>query len=563
MAFHLSALFNHMNTQTPVNNTTANVSADGAVQNTVLPPDNAANGADSTAGLSILQNMLAGETFTGHVIGMRDNTVLLQMMDGNSFSARLSDGAAIQVGQYLTFMVEENSDNNISLKPLMTGEQQALLIGRALDAADFPATEDNINIVKELLNQNMSVNADTIAEMVKNNVKFPDASLNTIASLIKLDIPVTAENIAQFEAYKSYEHSITKELNSISDQISGLLSELAHAQENGADITQGMRMFHNLVQAFYGTQNSTGQAESAPLSAYMDTQALQDLAKQIADAFSDAAAVHSDKNMTGAGMSGNMGLSEAAKQQLSQLTQSIADGSLTTQQLLEQMTKLLRDNPNAQKAFGKLMDSKQMDGLLKQMINETLKLTPSDVAKEDSIKNYYKRVRETIEKAEDAAGKQGGVDLLSKSMESIKSNIDFMNDLNKNMTYFQMPIHFSESDANGELYVFTNKKALANGTDHVSAMLHLDMEHLGAVDVYVKLAGKNVSTNFCLESPQMLDFVYANIDKLNARLEALGYAAHFEMKVAEDEKPFDFVTDFVEKEQVILPTTQYIFDTKA
>lgn len=560
MAFHLSALFNHMNTQTPVNHTTANVSADGTVQNTVLPPDNAANGAGSNAGLSILQNMLAGETFTGHVIGMQDNTVLLQMMDGNSFSARFSDGAAIQVGQYLTFMVEENSDSNISLKPLMTGEQQALLIGRALDAADFPATEGNINIVKELLNQNMSVDADTIAEMVKNNVKFPDASLNTIASLIKLDIPVTAENIAQFEAYKSYEHSITKELNSISDQISGLLSELAHAQENGADITQGMRTFHNLVQAFYGTQNSTGQAESAPLSAYMDSQALEKLAKQVTDAFSDAAAINSDKNMTEAGMSGNTGLSEAAKQQLSQLTQGIADGSLTTQQLLKQMTELLRDNPNA---LGKFMDSKEMDGLLKQMINETLKLAPSDVAKEDGIKNYYKRVRETIEKAEDAAGKQGGVDLLSKSMESIKSNIDFMNDLNKNMTYFQMPIHFSESDANGELYVFTNKKALANGADHVSAMLHLDMDHLGAVDVYVKLAGKNVSTNFCLESPEMLDFVYANIDKLNARLEALGYAAHFEMKVAADEKPFDFVTDFVEKEQVILPTTQYIFDTKA
>lgn len=36
-----------------------------------------------------------------------------------------------------------------------------------------------------------------------------------------------------------------------------------------------------------------------------------------------------------------------------------------------------------------------------------------------------------------------------------------MNDLNKNMTYFQMPVKFSESEGNGELYVFTNKKNLA------------------------------------------------------------------------------------------------------
>ena len=48
------------------------------------------------------------------------------------------------------------------------------------------------------------------------------------------------------------------------------------------------------------------------------------------------------------------------------------------------------------------------------------------------------------------------------------------------------------------------------------------MEHLGSVDVYVKLAGKNVTTNFCLEDSETLDFVYDHIDRLNARLEALG-----------------------------------------
>lgn len=68
-----------------------------------------------------------------------------------------------------------------------------------------------------------------------------------------------------------------------------------------------------------------------------------------------------------------------------------------------------------------------------------------------------------------------------------KSNIDFMNDLNKNMTFFQMPLKFSEGEGNGELYVFTNKKALTHNSEDVSAMLHLDMEHLGPIDVYVKL----------------------------------------------------------------------------
>jgi hypothetical protein len=138
-----------------------------------------------------------------------------------------------------------------------------------------------------------------------------------------------------------------------------------------------------------------------------------------------------------------------------------------------------------------------------------------------------------------------------------------MNDLNKNMTYFQMPVHFKHSNGDGELYVFTNKKALSNNSDSVSAMLHLDMDNLGPMDIYVKMTGKNVSTNFCLESEELLDFVYSNIDKLNARLEALGYSTKFEMNVTEKEKQFDFVDNFVEKDIPAKATSQYVLDIKA
>ena len=97
----------------------------------------------------------------------------------------------------------------------------------------------------------------------------------------------------------------------------------------------------------------------------------------------------------------------------------------------------------------------------------------------------------------------------------------------------------------------------------MSALLHLDMEHLGPVDVYVKLAGKNVTTKFCLEDSETLDFVYDHIDRLNARLEALGYTAHFEMKLTQPQENFDFEKDFLQNQTGGAPTSQYIFDIKA
>ena len=90
-------------------------------------------------------------------------------------------------------------------------------------------------------------------------------------------------------------------------------------------------------------------------------------------------------------------------------------------------------------------------------------------------------------------------------------------------------------------------------------MLHLDMEHLGPIDVYVKLNKKNVSTNFILESEELLNFVYSHIDELNERLEKLGYSTHFEN--VKDE--FDFVNDFIERDIRPENNGQYILDVKA
>ena len=148
---------------------------------------------------------------------------------------------------------------------------------------------------------------------------------------------------------------------------------------------------------------------------------------------------------------------------------------------------------------------------------------------------------------------------------SMQASINRKNDLNKNMTYFQMPVKFSKSEGNGELYVFTNKKNLAGKTDNISAMLHLDMDNLKSMDIYVNLSGgNNVSTNFVLETEELLDFVYQHIDRLNARLEKLGYNTHFEMKVAADSSDrLDFVKDFIEAEARPAAGGQYIFDAKA
>lgn len=553
--------------------------------------------------IEVLKNMLAGDTFTCEISNIKGNEITLKLNNGMSFPATLLNNTDLNVGQTVTFMVNSNMDNKVSIKPLLLNQQQAVIIDRALDASNLPSTAKNIQLVKELLNQNMSIDMNTLMHLSKETSKFPDTSIDTIVRLNKLNIPVTQENINQYEAYKSYEHSISNELNGLSKSFGDLLSAMldkngvndaaslsqklldilyrtgdSENSRNTSNTSSNTSNLNNIINtndtsnmnensntSSFSLQNSSNQADSSnrnvvpekvqpetqnsmklnlennmePISKFIDPQSRKELAQMLIDTF--------------------------GKDTSAAMIQDLKSGNLSAKNLLENLNFLIKNNPDLRKeGLSKLFESKEFSEIIKLVVRDKMRITPEDVKNPDGIKEFYKRVREDISRLSDDIVQNDKSSSFSKSLDTIKNNIDFMNDLNKNMSYFQMPIKFSSSDANGELYVFTNKKRVTSQTDQLTALLHLDMENLGPLDVFIKLAGKNVSTNFCLESEEMLDFVYAHIDQLNSRLEALGYHSNFEMKVREPENErIDFVEDFLDQNDSVSVPNQLLFDTKA
>ena len=539
MAFHISGFLQQMvsGTKSSESASTESAAAENAGQTEQTAQVNTINA-------KYLASLLAGDTVTGVVNSMKDKQVILSLPNGENLFARLAQGAQVQLGQSMTFQVQENKGNFVALKPLFGDAQQMVLVQKALEAAGLSVNESNMAIVQELLARNMSIDAAMLNEMVKNNLKFPNASLDTMANLVKLNIPVTQENIEQYEAYTHYERNMAGQLDSLPSALSDTLTQLT-----GQDPVQAGAFLKNVTAALY---EGLPQEMQAGLSETMPQDAVREgLAQKITETFNDTP---------------QGGQAQA-------LAEQITEGNATVKETLSQLADLIAGTKNppddtqaagqTEKKLTQLLASKELGQLLKGQIEETLYLKPQMADSEESIKGFYKRVRSSLEAVSKETQKAAEGSALSANLNEIKSNIDFMNDLNRNMTYFQMPVRFSEGTGNGELYVFTNKKTLHNNPENVSALLHLDMEHLGPVDVYVKLAGKNVTTNFCLEDSETLDFVYDHIDRLNARLEALGYTAHFEMKLTQPQENFDFEKDFLQNQTGGAPTSQYIFDIKA
>ena len=155
---------------------------------------------------------------------------------------------------------------------------------------------------------------------------------------------------------------------------------------------------------------------------------------------------------------------------------------------------------------------------------------------------------------------------LQESITNLSENIDFMNQLNQMYTYVQLPLKMQNGEKNGELYVFTNKRSLAEKDGEVSALLHLTMEHLGPLDVYVKMNQGKVSTEFTVEKEETLLFLEKNMSILTDRLQKRGYDISCKMKVkdeaGEPENPVERL--LTEKQNGTLSVhAQYAFDVRA
>ena len=115
-------------------------------------------------------------------------------------------------------------------------------------------------------------------------------------------------------------------------------------------------------------------------------------------------------------------------------------------------------------------------------------------------------------------------------------------------SYVQLPLKMGQFESHGELYVYTNKKALTQKDGKVSALLHLDMEHLGMLDVYVALDGEKVSTKFYLPDDETIDFMAEHMDELSNKLKNRGYQIKSEMLLKDSKEQKNTVIEEILKE---------------
>jgi hypothetical protein len=194
---------------------------------------------------------------------------------------------------------------------------------------------------------------------------------------------------------------------------------------------------------------------------------------------------------------------------------------------IENLKKLVSSDPLKKLAFGALKDM--------------WSISPAEVADKEKVESLYNRLSSQLNILKDglvSAGAQNTPAL--NAANNMSSNIDFLQQINQMYAYIQLPLKLSGGDsAHGDLYVFSNRKNMTSDDSVVTAFMHLDMDNLGPVDVYVSMdvmSGGKVSTNFTVADDDTLDFLEKNMHLLTERLQKRGYDLQASMKIKGDEE---------------------------
>jgi len=243
---------------------------------------------------------------------------------------------------------------------------------------------------------------------------------------------------------------------------------------------------------------------------------------------------------------------------------SALNKNLTVSDFLRTVSQILSENSEAASAnVQKLFGSREYKSLLQNVMEQQWLIRPEELKEEKKISQLYEKLEQQMKQVEDVL-KEAGItkSAFLDTATEVRNNIEFMNQLNQAYTYVQVPLKLSGQNANGELYVYTNKKNLKDPDAELSAFLHLDLEHLGSTDVSVKMQHRKVKTNFYMADDASYDLVEKYLPVLEQKLKEKGYQCT--ITVTKEEKKVNFGDDFLRKDMPQTGTLhRYSFDVRA
>lgn len=533
-----------------------------------------------------IKALAPGQTINGEVLSKNGNDVQIRLAEDLLINARVDGGMNLEIGKSILFEVRNNG-SALTLSPLFSNMSNDTNVLKALDMSGLPVNNTTVAMTESMMEAGLPVDKNSLQQVFREINMFPEAELYDVVDLHRLKLPVTEDNLKQVAAYKNLTHQLTEGMgevvSSLSDTIQNMVSQ--------GNVREAAGLYLELLNL------ATGEAGAEGAGSIMDIMSQE--ATSADSSIVQTTLTMPEENVQNPGnQQGTVSEQGAVIQQGAAQTNVLQDDILqavlqeTQQTITKQQSgfpgdkqlvlqqEAIQDNPQGvqlspdllKQAISQgddtllksILGDKEVQKFLTDILKEQWLITPEEVADEGKVDELYNRLSRQLKGIANVLETAGQAESTAyRATTNLSNNIDFLHQFNQMYTYVQLPLKLQQGQAHGDLYVYTNKKNLAAKDGQISALLHLDMEHLGPVDVYVAMNASKVNTKFYVQDDDMLDFLEGHMDLLTARLNKRGYDCSLDMQVRNKEEDIKSGIRPLLDKQGSVPLVQYAFDMRA
>ncbi len=509
-----------------------------------------------------IRALVPGQTLRGEVVSREGNNAQIRLLQDVLVDAKVDADIRLELGQNITFQVKNNGQT-LNLSPLFTNMATEGTVLKALDMASLPVNENTVAMTKQLMDAGLPIDKNTLQQIWHESNAFPDAEILDLVNLHRVELPVTEENITQMASYRNLTHQLTAGIAETGESLTNMLQGLV---ESG-DIEQAATIYSEVLEllAFEDAagETVTGQQQTeGPLpEPGVDVTVTPEEAEQMPVQPSATApeAVPGQKTIIEEPTETAPGNGQTIKEN---------PGAEKTQEApqLQNLQKLLKQGMETKDIplLRSILHNSKVAELPAKLLADRWSIKPEDVESPEKVEELYQKLGKQLKGLSNLLEENGQRGSSAyQNVTNLSQNVDFLQQINQTYAYIQLPLHLRQGEhKTGELFVYTNKKNLARKDGQVSALLHLDMEHLGPLDVYVTLKDTKVSTKFYVQNDAILDYLEANMDVLTERLQKRGYDCKCETTLRTELQQTAQAMAPLLKTEGSVPVAQYAFDVR-
>ena len=502
-----------------------------------------------------------GDVIKGEISDLTGNEITLTLENNTMIRGQISDSSLLSIGQTAAFKLDGLSPAGVILSPVSGyTENELTLINKALQEAGLPSSEHNQAAVKALMDNLMPINREAIQQLMQQAFDMKSTDMGTLALMKRLMMPVTPDSLEQFGNYRQGIHTLTEQLNNFAGELPVLLQALS---ENGSAslVADFAKQCLQITQPLFTetwdglTVSSLSEQDKETLLTLLSQtelpeqilKAASDGTLSVQDALETLLRSLSELTETDASARGLVRsvLSEDARSSfaalLSKLPVSpsflaqILSGNASIQETMHVLKNVIPlSDPSLLK---EVLRSDEFASLFAKSLENNWSITPDHLSQKGQPGMFLEQIQSQMHSLEQLIGSSlSGSDSrqFEQNAHDIQSNIQFMKELNETFTYLQLPIKLPSQTAGSELYVYTQKEKRQADPEKMRVLLHLDLEHLGKLEIRLDKDHQNIAANFRLDDEFSVELLRKNAALLTQNLADMGYQTNVQVTKQEE-----------------------------